>query len=223
MTTFTFLHEINDIIYAIRDCSNGINDAIQRGEVVEFGASAKEAQSGTTPVFDMYYNIRFDGDTFTTTIRPPFVFVSAQHLTEGQTNLDFDGLTGSPAVADPTEGSFAAGFGYLAGDVITLSDGSTVTVNTVVASGSPLVVGQVETFTVTTASKQAVEDGDTLTQLANAGTGGSPAGGVGVGFSLTLGDANLTFDGFLVQEVTTNTSVFDNKADAIAAYTALLP
>ena len=208
MTTFTFLHEINDFIYAIRDCNDGTKDAVQRGEVIAFRASGIEPSSNTTtPVFDMEYDIRFDGDTFATTIKAPFTLLTAQFLTTGQTQANYGGV--SP------QGSFVAGSGFLAGDSVTLSDGSVVTINTVITSGSPEVVGQVATFAVVNVSTQAVVTGTPLTQLATSGAG--------IGFSLTPGAANVTLEGFAVQETTTGSSIFDNKNDAIAAYSALLP
>ena len=217
MSQFTFLHEINDFVYVIDDCENGSADAIKRGEVIEYEFSAVESASSSTPTFAMAYKIRFDGDTFTTEIEVPFTTLSLISLTEGLDETSYDQV-GSPAAV---EGSFTAGAGYLAGDVLTLSDGSTITVDTVAPAGSPAVLGTITGFTVTTKGGN-VTVGTALTQLANAGTGGSPAGGVGVGFTLTPGSGTVDDDGFFVLETATGSTIFAEKADAVAAYSALL-
>ncbi|NIM49890.1 MAG: hypothetical protein GTO22_11700, partial [Gemmatimonadales bacterium] len=87
----------------------------------------------------------------------------------GQNELFYDGDVG--------EGTFAAGSLYVAGEVITLSDGSTVTVDDV--SG-----GAVIEFTVDGTNSTGGLSGDTLTQSSTTGSG--------AGFSLTLGIVNST-------------------------------
>ncbi len=92
-----------------------------------------------------------------------------QLLVEEQTETDFDN---SPT----TEGSFSGGTGHAAGDVITLSDGTQVTVEAV--SG-----GVVTEFTLTT-SYTVISKGNTLTQSSSTGTG--------VNFSITVEEDNLS-------------------------------
>ena len=77
----------------------------------------------------------------------------------------------------PQNGTFTAGGSYAINDVITLSDGTTITVDTL--SGSA-----VATFTVTTSSTASTAS---LTQRVQLSTTGA-----GVGFSLTPGTANET-------------------------------
>ncbi len=79
-----------------------------------------------------------------------------------------------------TEGTFAAGTGYADAEVITLSDGSTVTVDDT-ASGPP---GPVSEFTVDSSTSTGALDGATLTQSSTTGSG--------TGFSLTLDEDNVT-------------------------------
>lgn len=76
-----------------------------------------------------------------------------------------------------TEGTFAGGTGHAAGDVITLSDGSEVTVETVSA-------GVVTEFTITNSSMALASLGDTLSQSSTTGSG--------VSFSLTLDQDSLS-------------------------------
>lgn len=82
-----------------------------------------------------------------------------------------------------SNGTFVAGSGYSVSDVITMSDGSTITVDAVST-------GAITQFTVTTAtvadSGGAVAN-KTLTQTSVAPTGGT-------GFTLTLGDNNETLE-----------------------------
>jgi hypothetical protein len=92
-----------------------------------------------------------------------------------QDESDFDN-TGS-------NGTFAGGTGYSTSDVITLNDGSTITVDTVSA-------GVITEFTVTTNTTEGsggVVANKTLTQSSV-----TPAGGTG--FTLTLGDNNETLE-----------------------------
>jgi hypothetical protein len=94
----------------------------------------------------------------------------ALKLTATQTNTSFDNVA--------PNGTFAAGSGYGAGDTITLSDSSLITVDTVTA-------GAVATFTVTTAGTGAAGPitGTALTQSSTSGSG--------TGFTLTPGEANV--------------------------------
>lgn len=90
-------------------------------------------------------------------------------------------VTGISTIATQTEtdfvDSFTGGAAYNISDVITLNDGSTITVDAV--SG-----GEVTQFTITTASTNAItQDLSTLTQASVLPVGGS-------GFTLTLGLAN---------------------------------
>ena len=93
-----------------------------------------------------------------------------------QTATNYDG-TG-------TNGTFVGGDGvgalfYVAADVLTMSDGTEVTVNTIDGNNDVL------TFTVdSSTSTGALASGATLTQTGNAGTGDD------TNFTLTLGDAN---------------------------------
>lgn len=92
-----------------------------------------------------------------------------------QDETNFDGAGDNGSVADD-------GTGYSVADVITMSDGSTVTVDAVNA-------GAVTEFTITTASvatTRGENSGATLTQ-----TSVDPAGGTG--FSLTLGVDNEAY------------------------------
>jgi len=207
MSQFNFLHEINDFVYAIEDCNSGSADAIKRGEVISLSYIADE--TGTASSFNAYtmtYNIRFDGDTFTTAIEVPFNVLAQISLTEA---LDETSYGGSPS----TEGTFAPGGGYSASDVITLSDGSVITVDTVATVGSPEVTGGVTEFTVTTKGGQAVV-GTALTQFSS--------DGAGVGFTLTPGSGTVDDDGFRILETETDSTIFAEKADAVVAYAALL-
>jgi hypothetical protein len=88
-------------------------------------------------------------------------------LKQGQTNTSYNN---SPT----TEGTFAGGTGYTAGDVLTLSNGATVTVNTVSS-------GVVATFTVTTTTATPVTVGVALTAT----------GGTGSSFTLTPDTGNV--------------------------------
>lgn len=90
----------------------------------------------------------------------------------GQDESDYDN---SPT----TEGTFTAGSGYSVSDVITMSDGTEVTVNTIGGSGDVL------TFDVYSALSGGVEVSDTLTQASVAPSGGS-------GFELILDTDNVT-------------------------------
>jgi hypothetical protein len=87
---------------------------------------------------------------------------------QGETNYD-----SSPT----TEGSFVGGTGHANSDVITMSDGSTVTVDNQTA-------GVVDQFTVDSSASTGAVSGQTLIQTGS--TGG------GIGFTLTLGDSNIT-------------------------------
>lgn len=79
-----------------------------------------------------------------------------------------------------TEGSFSGGTGYANNDVITLSDGTTVVVDSQSA-------GVVTQFTVTSRYSRGAVSTDTLTQVSVTPAGGS-------GFSLTLDADNVQID-----------------------------
>lgn len=101
-----------------------------------------------------------------------------QDIINGQTEADYDG-------AD-SNGSFSGGAGHVALDVITLSDGSTVRVDTVDG-------GEVTEFTVTGVGGANSSEGATLTQ---AGTTGA-----GTDFSLTLGGDNVSGGGGVIHAI----------------------
>lgn len=94
---------------------------------------------------------------------------SEYELIAAQDETDFTGLAGN--------GSFVGGTGYDAADVITLSNGTTVTVDAVGVAGT------VTEFSITTVAGLAVQSA-TLTQASVA-----PAGGTG--FTLTPGANNI--------------------------------
>lgn len=94
---------------------------------------------------------------------------SGSIVIDAQDETSYDG-------APATEGSFVGGTGYSTSDTLTLSDGSTLTVDVQAA-------GVVTQFTVdATTSTGSLKPGDTLT--ATGGTGGDD-------FTLTVGDDNL--------------------------------
>lgn len=90
------------------------------------------------------------------------------NITVAQTHVDYDGI--SP------NGSFVGGTGYVVADTITLSDGSVITVDAVAA-------GVVTDFTVTSVGATLTPVGLELTQTSTSG--------VGTGFTLTPGTANI--------------------------------
>lgn len=101
------------------------------------------------------------------------VWVHYETAVNGQDETAFDN---SPT----TEGTFAGGTGHANTDVLTMSDGSLVTVDLVAA-------GVVTEFTISnTDAAQGVDPGDVLTQTASTGSG--------VGFSLTLDEDNVGSD-----------------------------
>lgn len=112
-----------------------------------------------------------DGVTIAATDRILLTNIANQNLTAAQDETAFDG-TGS-------NGTFSGGTGHAALDVITMSDGSTITVDTEVG-------GVVTEFTVTTGSTTPIADGGTITQSSTTGTG--------VSFSITIGTANTTIE-----------------------------
>ena len=101
-----------------------------------------------------------------------------------------------------TEGSFTGGTGYSTSDSLTMSDGSTVTVDNQTG-------GVVDQFTVdATTSTGSLKPGDTLTAT----------GGTGTGFTLILDDDNLrakktidTLDGQLFLGIT-HSMAYDNES-----------
>jgi len=122
-------------------------------------------------------------------------------LLDGQTQADFDN---SPT----TEGTFSGGTGHAVSDVITLSDGSSVTVNAV--SG-----GAVTQFTLSTANADGnVVEGVAVTQTSTTGSG--------INFSLTPDEDNVT--GALLTSVTIPWGAFLAGIDPWAdAYTIGIP
>lgn len=78
-----------------------------------------------------------------------------------------------------TEGTFSGGTGHVVADVITLSDGTTVTVDAEAA-------GVVTQFTVSSSNSRGAVSTDTLTQVSSTGSG--------TGFSLTLDTDNVQID-----------------------------
>lgn len=80
-----------------------------------------------------------------------------------------------------SNGTFAAGTGYSVSDVITMSDGSTITVDAVST-------GAITQFTVTTAT--VADSGGAVANKTLTQTSVTPAGGTG--FTLTLGNNNET-------------------------------
>lgn len=208
MSTFTFLHEINDIVYAIRDCNSGVADAIQRGEVISATATQVDQPNTTTPLFTMSYVVRFNGNTFTSNIIVPFTVVTGQQLlAQDQTYYDGVGLNGV----------FTPGGGYVPGEVITLNDGSLVTLvgsPAIGDFGSPELVAGVASFLITP-SAQSVSLGVELTQVSSTGTGFS--------FALTPQSNNATQVGYAIAETETGSNLYADKADAVAAYAGNLP
>jgi hypothetical protein len=93
----------------------------------------------------------------------------------GQNETDYDG--------DPGDGTFTGGTNYQVGDVITLSDGTEVTVNTVVA-------GVITEFTITSPSVTSFTTASTLTQVSTNRTGFGAPNPEGTGFTLTTDGNN---------------------------------
>lgn len=91
-----------------------------------------------------------------------------------------------------TEGTFSGGSGHASPDVITLSDGTDITVDAVDGGGG------VTQFTVDSSSSTGAAPGDTLTQSSTTGSG--------INFDLTpdednIEDANALPDGWYVVQV----------------------
>lgn len=99
----------------------------------------------------------------------------APTLIDAQDETSYDN---SPA----TEGTFAGGTGYAVSDVITLSDGSTITVDAVSS-------GVVTQFTVGAVAPWPTDSGATLSQISVVDSGGDAA--AGTGFTLTPETSNL--------------------------------
>lgn len=123
-----------------------------------------------------------DGDTITLSDGSIVTVVSTSLLgpIDAQTQIDFDD---AGAISD--NGTFSGGGGltedpYIAGEIITLSDGSTVTVDLVGISGD------VVEFTLDSSSSNGSSVGDTLTQVST-----SIAISGGTGFTLTLDVNNV--------------------------------
>ncbi|NIL98398.1 MAG: hypothetical protein GTO62_15030, partial [Planctomycetales bacterium] len=117
------------------------------------------------------------GDSSTGTLRVTWDGGSSFPI-DGQDETSYDS---SPA----SEGSFVGGDGvgataYAVAEVITLSDGSMVTVNAVNVNGD------VTAFTIDSTNSSGATAGDTLTQSASTGTG--------TDFQLTVQDDNVEFN-----------------------------
>lgn len=100
---------------------------------------------------------------------------AASDIINGQDETNYDGVE--------SNGVFVGGEDHAALDVITLSDGSNVTINAVDALNSNVVTE----FTITTVGGSNSSEGDTLTQSATTGSG--------TGFSVTLGGDNVAGGG----------------------------
>jgi len=110
-----------------------------------------------------------DGVTIAALDRLLFTNINNQSTIAAQVETDYDG-TGS-------NGLFVGGTGHNIGDIITMSDGSTITVDNE--------VGNIVTeFTVTTGSTAPIADGEVLTQVSSTGAG--------INFTTTPGTANTT-------------------------------
>jgi hypothetical protein len=105
----------------------------------------------------------------------PYIRGSASPRSKPINAQDETSYDSSPA----TEGTFAGGTGHANLNVITLSDGTTVTVDNQTA-------GVVDQFTVDSSASTGALSGATLTQVSSTGSG--------VGFSLTLGVDNVVID-----------------------------
>jgi hypothetical protein len=105
------------------------------------------------------------------------LFVDASALTNNLSSFSMTTITQDETDFSNTgnEGTFSGGTGHSASDVLTMSDGSTITVDTV--SG-----GIITEFTVTTASTTPFSTGSTLTQSSSTGSG--------VSFTLTTDTDN---------------------------------
>jgi hypothetical protein len=106
--------------------------------------------------------------------------VTAYTHVENSGNTVIDAQTETSYDNSPTsEGTFTAGSGHTAADVLTLEDGTEITVNT--TSG-----GGVATFTVANQKSSGADSGDTLDQVATTGSG--------TGFQLLPDTDNVAID-----------------------------
>ena len=113
----------------------------------------------------------------------PTLITAGGTLVDAQDESDYDGAGDN--------GSFSGGTGHAAMDTITLSDGTTITVDTVSS-------GVVTAFTVDTPGSAIAESGTQLTQVGTDGSGGD--------FTLTPGDNN-------VENITTTIAAIGDWSD----------
>ena len=119
------------------------------------------------------YVVTDDGTTNVESLR----LVEGAPAAEGEMQVVVTPVTGSQLIAAQTQADYAAfgaGTGYVDGEVITLSNGATVTVGT-------QTVGVIDTFAVTATGPATA--GQVLTQTSSTASG--------VGFTLTVEAANL--------------------------------
>lgn len=148
--------------YAVNDTIDLIDGGVGTGAQIRVDTVATDvdAVSVNNPgvgysVADVLVNASGTGTQATFTVNDVSTIV-------GQTEADF-------------AASFTAGSGHAPADVITMDDGSTITVVTETA-------GVIDTFTVTTNSTSGLTENATISQASTTGTG--------VGFDMTLADAN---------------------------------
>lgn len=159
-----------DINISVATSVSGLEEGVFSNFINTSVAAPAYAASFSQPVGgpldgDLWYDPSFKVDIL---INQVFSLIPAQ--TE-------ENYTGSG-----TEGTFSVGFQYVAGDLITLTNGAVVEVVTSNPSG------QVQTFTILS-SGTPVEAGTTLTQLTTTSITG------GTAFSLTVGEANIQLSG----------------------------
>lgn len=106
---------------------------------------------------------------------------AASDIINGQTEADYNGAGSNGSFVG---GDGAGGTAHVAADTITLSDGSTVTVDAVNADGD------VTEFTIASVGGGNSSEGDTLTQSGSTGSG--------TAFSLTLGGDNVSGGGGVI-------------------------
>ena len=98
-------------------------------------------------------------------------------LTVAQDETNYNGTAPNGSFVG---GDGAGGNAYVALDVLTMSDGSTITIDTIDGNGDAA------TFTITTSGGATVPEGESVVQVSNAGTGNDTT------FSITPGTANLS-------------------------------
>jgi hypothetical protein len=110
-----------------------------------------------------------DGETIAALDRVLLTNIANNNTIAAQDETDYD--------AAGSNGTFSAGTLHANGDVITMSDGSTITVDLQAA-------GLVTEFTITTGSTTPIADGATVTQISTTG--------IGINFDTTPGTNNTT-------------------------------